>query len=138
MADVRARVRERLQADLPSPAGEGGSPDAAVLTDVEALLRRACDRAGSGRLLLQEFLGRPDAWRLQRALVVQTHRPGLTGRLLVGIKRSVLLPLLRWLFEYSRDNFERQQRVNEVLFACVQELATENARLRARLPPESR
>ena len=40
------------------------------------------------------------------------------------------MPLVRWLFEYSRDNFERQQRVNHVLFACVQELAIENARLR--------
>jgi hypothetical protein len=40
------------------------------------------------------------------------------------------MPLFRWLFEYSRDNFERQRKVNDVLFACVQELAIENARLR--------
>jgi hypothetical protein len=40
------------------------------------------------------------------------------------------MPVFRWLFEYSRDNFERQRRVNQVLFACVQELAVENARLR--------
>ena len=40
------------------------------------------------------------------------------------------MPVLRWLFEYSRDNFERQRRVNRVLFACVQELALETARLR--------
>ena len=40
------------------------------------------------------------------------------------------MPMFRWLFEYSRDNFERQRRVNDVLFACVQELAIENARLR--------
>jgi len=38
--------------------------------------------------------------------------------------------VLRWLFEYSRDNFERQRRMNEVLSACVQELAIETARLR--------
>ena len=43
------------------------------------------------------------------------------------------VPALRWLFEYSRDNFERQRRVNTVLFACVQELAAENARLRREL-----
>jgi hypothetical protein len=40
------------------------------------------------------------------------------------------MPPLRWLFEYSRDNFERQRRTNHVLFACVQELALETARLR--------
>jgi hypothetical protein len=40
------------------------------------------------------------------------------------------MPILRWLFEYSRDNFERQRRMNDVLSACVQELAIETARLR--------
>ena len=48
----------------------------------------------------------------------------------IFVKRRLLMPMLRWMFEYSRDNFERQRRVNDVLFACVQELAIENARLR--------
>jgi len=48
-----------------------------------------------------------------------------------------LLPVMRWLFEYSRDNFERQRRVNQVLFACVQELAVETARLRQELQRRS-
>ena len=43
------------------------------------------------------------------------------------------MPALRWLFEYSHDNFVRQQRVNHVLFACVQELAIQNAELRRSL-----
>jgi hypothetical protein len=49
------------------------------------------------------------------------------------------MPVFRWLFEYSHDNFERQRRVNQVLFACVQELAVETARLRQELqrrPPQ--
>jgi hypothetical protein len=50
--------------------------------------------------------------------------------LFIFVKQRVLMPMLRWLFEYSRDNFERQRRVNDVVFACVQELAVENARLR--------
>jgi hypothetical protein len=33
----------------------------------------------------------------------------------------------------ARDNFERQRRVNQVLFAVVQELAIETARLRQEL-----
>ena len=46
------------------------------------------------------------------------------------MKKRLVLPVVRWLFEYNRDNFERQRRVNAVLFACVQELAIETARLR--------
>jgi hypothetical protein len=37
---------------------------------------------------------------------------------------------MRWLFEYTHDNLARQKKVNEVLFACVQELAIQNAVLR--------
>jgi hypothetical protein len=46
------------------------------------------------------------------------------------MKRRVLLPLTRWLFEYSQENFRRQDHVNRILFACIEELALENARLR--------
>ena len=38
--------------------------------------------------------------------------------------------MTRWLFEYSQENFRRQQRINAVLFACIEDLAIENARLR--------
>jgi hypothetical protein len=41
------------------------------------------------------------------------------------LKRRVLLPLTRWLFEYSRDNFERQARVNETLMASIETLVVE-------------
>jgi hypothetical protein len=34
------------------------------------------------------------------------------------------------LFEYSQSNFRRQQRLNQILLACIEELAVENARLR--------
>ena len=59
-----------------------------------------------------------------------SHRPQAAAAAVLFVKRRLLMPLFRWLFEYSRDNFERQRRVNQVLFACVQELALENARLR--------
>jgi hypothetical protein len=63
----------------------------------------------------------------------QSHRPAGTGSVIVFLKRRLLMPVLRWMFEYSRDNFERQRRVNQVLFACVQELALETALLRRKL-----
>ena len=68
--------------------------------------------------------------RLQTAMRYQSHRGAGVAATVIFIKRRVLMPMFRWLFEYSRDNFERQRRVNDVLFACVQELAIENARLR--------
>ena len=52
------------------------------------------------------------------------------ARFIIFAKRRLLMPVFRWLFEYSRDNFERQRRMNEVLCGCVQELAIETARLR--------
>jgi hypothetical protein len=68
----------------------------------------------------------------------QSHRAPGPASIIVFFKRRLLMPVLRWLFEYSRDNFERQRRVNRVLFACVQELAVETARLRQELARPSR
>jgi hypothetical protein len=68
-----------------------------------------------------------------------SHRAQASGTLVQFVKQRLLMPVLRFLYEYSRDNFERQRRVNQVLFACVQELALETARLRqeleSRTPP---
>ena len=38
--------------------------------------------------------------------------------------------MTRWLYDYLLDNLRRQQRINRLVFACVEELAVENARLR--------
>ena len=46
------------------------------------------------------------------------------------VKRRLILPLVRWLFEYSEENFRRQDYVNRIVMACLEELAIENARLR--------
>ena len=69
-------------------------------------------------------------WQLTTHLRFTSHRP-LIGPVIVFVKRRILLPLTRWLYEYSLENFRRQQRVNRVLFACIEELAIENAKLRA-------
>jgi hypothetical protein len=63
---------------------------------------------------------------------LSSHRP-LAGPILVWIKRRVLLPLMRWLFDYSVENFRRQQRVNDLLISCVEALAIDNAQLREEL-----
>jgi hypothetical protein len=59
----------------------------------------------------------------------------VVGRVILFAKRRILLPMTRWLFEYSQENFRRQQRINAVLFACIEDLAIENARLRREAKP---
>lgn len=94
------------------------------------LLRTAAEHNQAQGLILPELLGDPETWRLETSLRLRTHRPGPLGKAILAMKGRILVPITRWLFEYGRENFDRQQRVNAVLFACVQELAIEVARLR--------
>ena len=87
-------------------------------------------------LLLPDLLTSEADWDLSLHLKYSSHRPA-AGGLIIWVKRRVLLPLMRWLYEYSLENFRRQRRINTVLFACIEELAIENARLRQALPRDS-
>jgi hypothetical protein len=130
MAELQGRVRERVRADLQRHGASEALADAQIFAEVERVLRGATARSHPAALLLPELLGDPETWRVDTAIRYRSHRGSAAGSFLVFVKRRVLMPVLRWLFEYSRDNFERQRRINHVLFACVQELAIENARLR--------
>jgi hypothetical protein len=129
MTELQDRVRERLRQQLLRHGASKALDDPAVFAAVEALLRTASDSAAPAALLLPELLGDPETWRLETAMRYQSHRAG-AGPFIIFVKQRLLMPVLRWLFEYSRDNFERQRRMNDVLSACVQELAIETARLR--------
>jgi hypothetical protein len=131
MRDIEAEAGSRLRAQLVR-SGAAGYQDAAVYEDVRAVLRRAVDGRPGGSLLLPELLGADEPWALDPDLHLSSHRP-LTGRALVFTKKRILLPLARWLFEYAQENFRRQQRINQALMACLEELAIENARLRREL-----
>jgi hypothetical protein len=122
-AAARGDRRERLVA-----GGAEGYADPDLFAAVDEVLRRARER-GERAILLPELLHDDDEWRLDTGVRFTSHRP-VIGPLLVLVKRRVMLPLTRWLFEYNRDNFRRQQRVNRLLAACIEELALENARLR--------
>ena len=133
MTELHGRVRERLRAQVIASGGSSAFEDPTLFADVEALLHTAASTFDSTKLILPELLGDPDTWRLNTAMRYQSHRTKGAASVLIFMKRRVLMPALRWLFEYSRDNFERQRRTNLVLFACVQELAVETARLRREL-----
>jgi hypothetical protein len=130
MAEVRARVRQRVRADLARHAP--GSPllDSGIFDEAEALFRRALD--ARRHLVVPTLLLDDEEWELATALRFRSHRRS-TGRLVLFLKRHVLLPLTRWLFEYTRDNFERQARVNETLMASIEVLVVEVVQLRREL-----
>ena len=131
MADVEGRVRERLRDRVLRHGGSRAFEDAQLFAEVERVLFNASSLSDPGALILPTFLGDPESWHLETAIRYKSHRGGLAGGALLFVKRRLLMPVLRFLFEYSRDNFERQRRVNHVLIACVQELALETARLRS-------
>jgi hypothetical protein len=130
MTELHARVRERLRAQIVASGGSRAFDDPALFADVEALLHAAASTSDTTKLILPELLGDPDTWRLTTSMRYQSHRTRGPAALFMFVKRRVLMPVFRWLYEYSRDNFERQRRTNQVLFACVQELALEAAQLR--------
>ena len=129
MAELHSRVRERLRGQLVE-AGYEAFDDPSLFADVEGVLRSAVSTPETARLILPQLLGEPHTWRLTTKMSYQSHRGTGAATFIAFVKRRVLMPLLRWLYEYSRDNFERQRRTNHVLFACVQELALETALLR--------
>ena len=122
--DLRRERRTRLLAK--------GAPaeyrDQEIYAAVERVLRRAVESRDHDAVLLPELVSDDEEWRLATHLTFSSHRP-IVGPVIVFFKRRMLLPLTRWLFEYSLENFQRQQRVNRILFACLEELAIENARL---------
>jgi hypothetical protein len=129
-AGVRADRRRRQVA-------RGGPPeyrDEEVFAAVEGVLRRALEGRDRDVLLVPELSGDEAEWRLQTHLKFSSHRP-LAGPLIVFLKRRLLLPMMRWLYEYNLENFRRQERINRMLFACLEELAIENAKLRRTVGP---
>lgn len=122
-------LRHQLRQQLLNRGGALEYTDDELFAAVERVLRRAVEVRTQGALVLPALLSDDEEWELQAHLRFSSHRP-ILGKLIVFVKRRVLLPLTRWLYEYSLENFRRQQHLNRVLFACLEELAIENARLR--------
>lgn len=129
MREIEGDLRRERRARLLEKGAPEDYRDADIYAAVEAVLRRAVETRNHDAVLLPDVLGDEDEWKLQTRLRFSSHRP-VVGPIVVFIKRRLLLPLTRWLYEYSLENFQRQQRVNRILFACIEELAIENAKLR--------
>src|SRR5262245_1641203 len=109
MAEIRGRVRERLREQLLAQGVSPALQDPALFADVERILTTATGTADINALILPELLGAPDSWRLETALHYRSHRGKGAAAALMFVKRRLLMPMFRWLFEYSRDNFGRQR-----------------------------
>jgi hypothetical protein len=132
MDRIEHGLRESVRRRLLETGGAGEYADPAVFDRVWSLLARAAGGRNLDALLLPELLDGNGEWELKSQLSPASHRPVL-GPFILLVKRRVLVPLSRWLLDYTRENFRRQQRVNRILFACIEELAMENARLRREL-----
>ena len=130
MGEIERDVRARLRRHLLKKGGAADYQDEEIFDAVHALLSRAVDGRNLDATLLPELTDGDIDWRLQTHLSLSTHRPAASGRFILFAKRKLLLPLTRWLFEYSQENFRRQDQLNRVLFSCIEELALDNARLR--------
>ena len=129
MREIEEDVRRDRRKQLLAHGGSHEYEDPEVYAIVDGILRRAVDGLDRPASLFPEVLEDENKWRLELPLRFASHRP-VGGPLLLFIKRRLLLPAFGWLYEYSLENFRRQQYVNRLLFACVEELAVENARLR--------
>jgi hypothetical protein len=130
MGDIERDVRDRLRRHLLKKGGAAEYQEQDIFDAVHRLFTRVIDSRDLDASLPSELVDGDVDWRLQTHLNLSTHRPGAAGRIILFAKKNLLLPLTRWLFEYSQENFRRQDRLNRVLFACIEELAIENARLR--------
>jgi len=122
--EARSKIRRRLVKH-----GMAAYDDEEIFERVRATLQHAADGRDLGVLLLPELLNDEVEWSLDPNLQLSSHRPA-AGKAILFAKRRILLPLTRWLFEYSQRNFQRQQQLNRILLACIEELAVENAKLR--------
>jgi hypothetical protein len=134
MRDLEAGVRADRRSRLVARGGPPEYRDEEVFAAVEGVLRRALENRDRDVLLVPELSGDEAEWRLQTHLKFSSHRR-VAGPLIVFLKRRLLLPMMRWLYEYSLENFRRQERINRMLFACLEELAIENAKLRRMVGP---
>jgi hypothetical protein len=136
VARVMTDIRMRASAELRERAFDRGNTpefsDAELFDLVERVLRSAVDDSDRKVLLLSEIVAGNKDFTLEPSARLTSHRP-LVGPFIVFVKRRLLQPLTQWLYEYSMDNFRRQAQINRILFAAVQALAIETARLRLEL-----
>jgi hypothetical protein len=132
MSEIRKRANEELRERAFDRGNTPEFSDAELFDLVERILRGAVDDSDRKVLLLAEIVAGNKDLTLEPSARLTSHRP-MVGPLIVFVKRRILQPMTQWLYEYSMDNFRRQAQINRILFAALQALAIESARLRMEL-----
>ena len=131
MREVRDKVRADLHARLIAQGAGDDFDSRAVFDAVDALFTQAVAHQDPRALLLPAQFDEP--WKPALSVDFAGHRGRLAAGALRFAKTRLVMPVVRWLFEYAQENFRRQHRVNVALMATVQTLAADHARLKARL-----
>ena len=116
MKELRREIRARPL------LGDDDQVDPQALADI--FLNDAIKRYELGGQRLVD----PREVELRTDFRVESHRP-IIGKPLVFLKRTFIMPLFRWLLEYSIANFRNQHAINHFQSVCLRALALENARL---------
>ena len=131
MDEIRDRIRRELHGRLVALGAGDDFGDRATFDEVDRLVDRALAHDDPGTLLLPARLEQP--WRPELSLEFPGHRGRFTAGAIRFAKSRLVLPLVRWLFEYGQENFRRQHHLNVALMATLQALAADHARLKARV-----
>ena len=131
MDEVRDRIRADLHARLVLQGAGDDFADRAVFDEVDRLFAQAMSVEDARALLLPARLEGP--WKPVLSLDFPGHRSKLIAAPIRFVKTRFVLPAVRWLYEYSHENFRRQHQLNLALMSIVQTLAADHARLKARL-----
>ena len=132
MANIRIRANAELRERTFDRGNTPEFSDTELFDLVEQILRGAVDDSDRKVLLLPEIIAGDKNLTIEPSARMTSHRP-VVGPLIVFVKRRLLQPLTQWLYEYSMDNFRRQAQINRIMFAALQALAIENARLKLEL-----
>src|SRR5687768_11259837 len=109
MREIEDDLRRERRARLVARGAPSEYRDAEIFAAVEDVLRRAVERRNHDAVLLPELFEDDAEWRMQTRLRFSSHRK-VIGPIVVFVKRRLVLPLTRWLYEYSLENFQRQER----------------------------
>ena len=131
MEEIRGRIRDDLHARLIGHGARDDFAERAIFDEVDRVFAQALAHDDARALLLPARLEEP--WRPTLSLDFPGHRGRLAAGAIRFAKSRLVLPVVRWLFEYAQENFRRQHHLNVVLMATVQTLAADQARLKARL-----
>ena len=122
--DVRRARRKRLLAR----GGAAEYRDPAIYEAVDVVLRRALEARDHDALLLPDFLSSEPDWQLTTHLRFSSHRP-VIGPMLIFVKRRIAAADHPLAVRIQPRELPAAAGLNTMLFACIEELAIENAKL---------